>query len=51
MTVVEKDITKDRAWVDELIRMGSRGTPTTVIDGKVIIGFDRKRIMEALGLT
>lgn len=30
--------------------MGSRGTPTTVVDGQVMIGFDRKRITEALGI-
>ena len=30
--------------------MNSQSTPTTVIDGEIIIGFDRQRIREKLGL-
>jgi hypothetical protein len=30
--------------------MNSQSTPTTVIDGEIIISFDRQRISEKLGL-
>jgi glutaredoxin len=45
-----KDIKKDSSARDELIKLGSFSTPTMVINGEVIIGFEQGRIMEALGL-
>ena len=56
MEFEDRDIAKNRAWISELIEMGSQGTPTTVIereDGEreVIIGFDRRRLAKALGLS
>ena len=36
--------------MQELVDMNSKATPTTVIDGEVIIGFDRQKISEKLGL-
>lgn len=45
-----RNIRENPAWVRELIEMGSRSTPTTVIDGDVVIGFDPYRISELLGL-
>lgn len=45
-----KDIKKDSTARDELIKLGSFSTPTIVINGDVIIGFEQERIMEALGL-
>jgi protein-disulfide isomerase len=36
--------------MQEMVRMNSQATPTTVIDGEVIIGFDREKIEEKLGL-
>ncbi len=33
-----------------VVEMHSQSTPTTVIDGEIIIGFDRQRISEKLGL-
>jgi hypothetical protein len=46
---------RNRAWIQELIDLGSQGTPTTVVEGddgarEVIVGFDRKRLAKALGL-
>jgi glutaredoxin len=39
----EKNVLEDLDAMQELVRMGSQVTPRTVIDGKIIIGFDWKR--------
>jgi glutaredoxin len=44
----EKDITKDEKYVDELDEMGYASTPVTIIDGEVVLGFDRRRLEELL---
>jgi hypothetical protein len=36
--------------MQEMVRMNSQATPTTVIDGEVILGFDRQKISAKLGL-
>ncbi len=46
----EKNIAKNDQFVKELIELGAQATPTTVIDGEVIIGFNRKVLAEKLGL-
>ncbi len=46
----EKNIRTDLEAMQEMVKMNSQATPTTVIDGEVIIGFDRERISEKLGL-
>jgi hypothetical protein len=33
------------------VQLGLRATPVTVIDGEVIIGFDRGKIERLLGLS
>ena len=55
MDFEDRDIGENRAWVSELIELGSQGTPTTVIEDEgaerqVIIGFDRQRLSKALNL-
>lgn len=45
-----KDIRADAAALQEVLATGSTRTPTTVIDGDVVIGFDRQRLSEILGL-
>ena len=35
----------------ELQQMGYRATPVTVVDGQVVIGFDRGRLERLLGLA
>jgi hypothetical protein len=35
----------------ELQRLGYRATPVTVIDGEVVVGFDRGRLERLLGLS
>ncbi|MBI4641465.1 MAG: hypothetical protein HY731_12270 [Candidatus Tectomicrobia bacterium] len=44
MAFTEKDISRDMAARNELVKLGSQGTPTTVIDGEVVIGFDRRKL-------
>ena len=34
--------------MDELMKIGMMTTPVTVIDGEVVVGFDRKRLEELL---
>ena len=50
----EKDIRSDLDAMQDMVRMGSQATPTTVINGPdgevVIIGFDRKKLSEELGI-
>jgi len=45
-----KDVVSDMTARNELLSLGSRTLPTTVIDGETIIGFDRKRLAELLGI-
>ena len=46
----EKNVREDLDAMQEMVRVGSQATPTTVIDGEVIIGFDPKRILASLGI-
>jgi glutaredoxin len=47
----EKDVDTDEAARQEMIDLGATGTPVTVIDGEVVIGFDEESIDELLGFT
>ncbi|MCL5256281.1 MAG: glutaredoxin family protein [Chloroflexi bacterium] len=44
----ERDVLDDPAAMDELVRLGVLTTPVTTIDGQTIIGFDEKKLEEAL---
>ena len=44
----EKDVQADPAALQELVALGSRITPTVVIDGKVFPGFEPDVILEAI---
>jgi glutaredoxin len=46
----EKNIRTDLDAMQEMVQINSQSTPTTVIDGEVIIGFDKQEISEKLGL-
>lgn len=35
---------------DELMNLGVRATPAMVVDGEVLVGFDKDRIDEVLNL-
>ncbi len=46
----EKNIRTDLDAMQEMVEMNSHTIPTTVIDGEVIIGFDKEKMSEKLGL-
>jgi hypothetical protein len=48
---VEKNIREDQQALEELLKLGVRATPVTVIDGEVIVGFDRGKIERLLGIS
>ncbi len=50
MEFTEKNIREDLDAMQEMVQMNSQSTPTTVIDGEVIIGFDQQKLSERLGL-
>jgi len=43
-----KDVRKDPRAQEEFLRLGFRGTPVTLIDGRPIVGFDQAKLMAAL---
>ena len=45
----ERDITVDDVAIAELEELGYMTTPVTVIDGEVVIGFDREKLEQLLG--
>lgn len=47
---VEKDVMADEVAMAELVAIGVMTTPVTVIDGEVVVGFDRKKLETLLGL-
>lgn len=44
----ERDVTVDDLAIAELEELGFMTTPVTVIDGDVVVGFDRERLDELL---
>ena len=51
MAFTDKNIREDKAAMEELLKMGHRATPVTVIDGEVVVGFDRGKLERLLGLA
>ncbi len=45
-----RNVAEDPAAMEELERLGVASTPVTVIEGEVVVGFDRKRLAALLGL-
>ena len=45
---IERNVVEDESAVSELERLGVLTTPVTVIDGEVVIGFDRERLAALL---
>jgi glutaredoxin len=45
-----KDVMIDEEARDELFNLGVRSAPALVVDGKVVIGFDKARINALLDL-
>lgn len=45
----ERDVIADEAARDEMVRKsGQMGVPVIDIDGKIVVGFDRDRLVELL---
>lgn len=44
------DVSQNKQALDEMIKLsGQMGVPTIVINGQIIVGFDKARIEELLG--
>jgi len=49
---VEYDVSSDQEALEEMVRVsGQMGVPVLDIEGEIIVGFDKERIKEALGLN
>ncbi len=46
---MERNVIEDETAMAELEKIGVFTTPVTVIDGEVVIGFDRKKLDELIG--
>ncbi|HLF28347.1 MAG TPA: NrdH-redoxin [Anaerolineae bacterium] len=44
------DIAADESAVDELAKLDVYSTPATLIDGELVVGFNRKRLAQLLGI-
>ncbi len=44
----DRDVSKDDSALAELEKLGYMTTPVTVIDGRVIVGFNRAKLEELL---
>ncbi|MCK5140240.1 MAG: glutaredoxin family protein [Thermodesulfovibrionia bacterium] len=48
VTFIERDVSKDEDALTELKKLGVMTTPVTVIEGEVVIGFDRSKLEQML---
>ena len=46
----DHNIAEDEAAMAELVKLGHMTTPVTLVDGEAVVGFDRARLGELLGL-
>jgi glutaredoxin 3 len=47
VSFISKDIANDQQAFDEMVQLGAQGTPTIVVDGEAVVGFNQRRL-EAL---
>jgi|WetSurMetagenome_2_1015567.scaffolds.fasta_scaffold216190_1 glutaredoxin 3 len=48
----ERDVSANPSYADELVRnTGQMGVPVTIIDGQMVVGFDRAKLEGLLGQT
>lgn len=47
----DKNIREDPNALAELQKLGYQATPVTLIDGEVVVGFDRGKLERLLGLA
>jgi len=50
ISYVEKNVQTDKSAKEELMKMGHMGVPVLIIDGEEVVGFDKTRIDELLGI-
>ena len=48
---MDRDIAEDESALKELQELGVFSTPATLINSAVVIGFDRDKLEQLLGLT
>lgn len=46
----EKDVSADDQALDELTEKGFAATPVTMIDGEAVVGFNRAKLEQLLGV-
>ncbi len=46
---IERDVSQDKDAMKGLEELGVMTTPVTVIDGEIVIGFDRPKLEQLLG--
>lgn len=45
------DVSQDKAALDEMVKKsGQLGVPVVDIDGQIVVGFDKEKISELLGI-
>lgn len=49
VSFTERDIRQDPSALQELLDLGVRATPATMINGEVVVGLDERRFTELLG--
>jgi hypothetical protein len=47
---VDKNVQEDQQALKELLSLGFRSTPVTLIDGEAVAGFNQAKLEELLGL-
>jgi glutaredoxin len=48
---VDRNIAEDESALEDLQKLGVFSTPVTLINGAVVVGFDREKLEQLLGLT
>ncbi len=48
---VDRNIAVDEAALVELEKLGYMTTPVTVVDGEVVVGFDRDKLQKLLNIA
>jgi glutaredoxin len=47
----ERDVSRDKAALEELQKRGLMTTPVTLIDDQAVVGFDQDKLSKLLGIT
>ena len=51
ITFVDVDVSQDEKFVEELVqKSGQMGVPVVEIDGQIVVGFDREKILKLLNI-